>query len=189
MKLRGGKVFPENGKLLVICLCACHLGSIRVPLVARVPRVGIPGLNASGNNLSLSLSTRKKPVSQLWYKIAPHVPRRQAFHCKLRYRSCSSAQRQVFHWKLRNHGCSFIRHWIGAVASRCFSHPTLSLTSEQTWKDPRGTNLVVRRVDLANWALWNSPKYTTGVKYQFHQGFWPDQRSGNPNHPSSPVKG
>ena len=27
---------------------------------------------------------------------------------------------------------------------------------------------------------------STGVKYHFHQGFWPDQRSGNPNHPSSP---
>ena len=31
-----------------------------------------------------------------------------------------------------------------------------------------------------------SPKFTTGVKYQFHQGFWPDQRSGNPNHHSPP---
>ena len=29
----------------------------------------------------------------------------------------------------------------------------------------------VMRVDLANWALRISPKYTTGVKYQFHQGF------------------
>ena len=24
-------------------------------------------------------------------------------------------------------------------------------------------------------------RFTTRVKYQFHQGFWPDQRSGNPN--------
>ena len=29
----------------------------------------------------------------------------------------------------------------------------------------------VRRADLANWDLWTSPKFTTGVKYQFHQGF------------------
>ena len=29
----------------------------------------------------------------------------------------------------------------------------------------------VRRVDLANWALQTSSKFTTGVKYQFHQGF------------------
>ena len=43
-----------------------------------------------------------------------------------------------------------------------------------------------RRVDLANWALRTSPKFTTGVKYQFHQGFWPDQRSGNSNHSSPP---
>ena len=43
----------------------------------------------------------------------------------------------------------------------------------------------VRRVDLTNWALWTSPKFATGVKYQFHQGFWPDKRSGNPNYPSS----
>ena len=39
----------------------------------------------------------------------------------------------------------------------------------------------MRRVDLANWALRTSLKFTTGVKYQFHQVFWPDQRSGNPN--------
>ena len=43
----------------------------------------------------------------------------------------------------------------------------------------------MRRVNLANWAL-RTPKFTTGVKYQFHQGFWPDQRSRNPNHPSLP---
>ena len=43
------------------------------------------------------------------------------------------------------------------------------------------------REDLANWALRSSPKFTTGVKYQFCQGFWSDQRSGNPNHPSPPL--
>ena len=42
----------------------------------------------------------------------------------------------------------------------------------------------MRRVDLINWALQTSSKYTTGVKYQFHLDFWPNQRSGNPNHPS-----
>ena len=36
----------------------------------------------------------------------------------------------------------------------------------------------VRRVDLANWALRTSSKFTTGVKYQFHQGFWAVQRFG-----------
>ena len=34
----------------------------------------------------------------------------------------------------------------------------------------------VRRVDLANGALRTSPKFITGVKYQFHQGF--DQNRG-----------
>ena len=43
--------------------------------------------------------------------------------------------RQVCHRKLRNQGCSFTRDLIGAVASRCFPHPTLSLASEQTLKD------------------------------------------------------
>ena len=44
-------------------------------------------------------------------------------------------QRQVFHRKLRNQSCNFTREWIGAVASCCFLHPTLSLASEQTLKD------------------------------------------------------
>ena len=43
--------------------------------------------------------------------------------------------KRVFHHKLRNHGWSFTRDWIGAVASRCLPHPTLSLASEQTIKD------------------------------------------------------
>ena len=33
-------------------------------------------------------------------------------------------RRQVFQRKLRNQGCSFTRDLIGAVASRCFPHPT-----------------------------------------------------------------
>ena len=45
----------------------------------------------------------------------------------------------------------------------------------------------VRRVDLPNWAFRTSRKFTTGVKYLFHQGFWPDQRSRNPNHPSPSI--
>ena len=50
-------------------------------------------------------------------------------------------RRQVFHRKLRNQGCSSTRDWIGPgpVAFHCFPHPTLSLTSEHIWKDPRGT--------------------------------------------------
>ena len=77
---------------------------------------------------------------------------------------------QFFHCKLRNQGCRFTRDSTGAVVSRYFPHPTLSLASEQTWKDPRGTNVEMRRVDLSNWAFRTSPKFTTGVKYQFHDG-------------------
>ena len=102
----------------------------------------------------------------------------QVLHCKLRNQGRSSAQRQVFHRKLRNQDCS------------CFPHPILCLASEQTldiWKDLRDTSVEVRRVDLANWALRMLPKFTTGVKYKFLLGFWPDQRFGNPNHPSPQI--
>ena len=98
-------------------------------------------------------------------------------------------RKHVFHRKHKNQGYSFTRDWIGAVASRYFPHATLSLPSEQTSKDLKRSHrhhVEVRRVDLANWALQTSPKFTTGVKYQFHKGFWRDQRSGNPNHPSPP---
>ena len=66
------------------------------------------------------------------------------------------------------------------------SHALFSIWTnlKMSKKDPRGTIVEVRRVDLANCALWTSPKFTTSVIYQVHQGFWPDQRSGNPNHPS-----
>ena len=61
-----------------------------------------------------------------------------------------SAQGQVHYCKRRNLGCSstegrcctansanktaVTRYWIGAVASRCFQNPTLSLGSEKTLK-------------------------------------------------------
>ena len=79
-------------------------------------------------------------------------------------------RRQVFHHKLRNQGCCFTRDWIGSVASRCFLKPALSLAYEQTLKDSRVTNLEVRRVDLANWAL-NSIRVFDQIR--------------NPNHPLS----
>ena len=63
-----------------------------------------------------------------------------------------------------------------------FSASPLSLVSEQILKDSRDPNVGVRSVNLVNRAFRTSPKLTTGVKYPFHQGFWPDQRFGNPNH-------
>ena len=95
-----------------------------------------------------------------------------------------SAQGQIFHCKLRNQGYSsaegrssttnsgtrlhFYQEWIGTVASRCFPHPNLSLAYEQTLKDlkrSQGHHVDVRILDLANWALWTSPKFATWVKY------------------------
>ena len=95
-------------------------------------------------------------------------------------------RRQVFQRKLRNQGCSFTRDWLSAVASHCLPHPTLSLASEQTLKYPRGINVEMRRWGEGIW-LARPPKVITGVKYQFHQDFWPDQRSRNPNHSSPPL--
>ena len=93
----------------------------------------------------------------------------QVLHCKLRHQGGNSAQRQVFHCKLRNLGCSFTRdEYVGAVASRWFPHPTHSLASEKTLKDlkrSQGHKEEVSRVDLDNWALRTSPKFTTGLKY------------------------
>ena len=68
--------------------------------------------------------------------------------------------------------------------NRCGSFPLLSTPHSllSIWTDPRGTNMEVRRVDLTKWTLRTSPKFTTGIKYQFIQDFWAHQRSGNPNH-------
>ena len=111
----------------------------------------------------------------------------QVFDSKLRKQRCSSAERLIFHRKLGNKGCSFTRD--KQVRQLLVAFRTLSLVSEQILKDlkdPRGPSVEVR-MDLANWALRTSPKFTTGVKYQFHQGFFlPNQRSGNPNQPSPP---
>ena len=78
------------------------------------------------------------------------------------------------------------------VASRCFPHSTLSLVSEQTLKDlkrPRGTNVQVRRVDLANWALRTSPKFTRRVKISVPSRFFFYQIRDPeiPDYPSPPI--
>ena len=72
--------------------------------------------------------------------------------------------------------------------NRCGSFPVFSTPHSlcSIWtvlkRSEKIPGMEVRRVDLSNWAVRTSTKFTTGVKYQFHQGFWPDQRSGNPNH-------
>ena len=110
-----------------------------------------------------------------------------------------SAQGKVFHCELRHQNCNSAKVWSSTAYSvtkvavllgldRCCSFPLLSAPHSLfgIWKDPRGNNVEVRRVDLANWALRTSPKLTTGVKYQFRV-FLPDQRSGNPYHPSPVI--
>ena len=92
--------------------------------------------------------------------------------------------RQVFHCKVRNQGCNFTRDLLSAVASRCFPHPTLSLASEKI------PGALMWRWGEWIWLIGPSglhQKLTARVKYQFYQGFWPDQWSGNPNHPSPPT--
>ena len=52
------------------------------------------------------------------------------------------------------------------AAKRLAAWATWPTASEQTiWKYPRGTSVEVRTVDLANWTLRISRKFTTGVKY------------------------
>ena len=69
------------------------------------------------------------------------------------------------------------------------SAPTLSLASEQILKDLKGSQGHQRGGEENGFCWLGPPKFTTGVKYQFRQGLWPDQRSGNPNHPSPPIRG
>ena len=75
----------------------------------------------------------------------------------------------------------------------CGSFPLLSASHSlfRIWIDlkdlkiSQGHREEVRRVDLTNWTLLTSPKFTTGVKYQFQQVFFlPDQKFGNSNNPS-----
>ena len=152
----------------------------------------------------LSLRTQRLSFTEFWYFhntviiitiiiiiiiIIVFCPRANS-SLQVQERSLQFFRRQVFHRKLRNQGCSFTRDWTGAVASRCFPHPTFSLAAEQNlkiWKDPKGSIVEVRRVDLANWALRPVPKFTTRVKYQFYRGFWPNRRSENSSHSSPPI--
>ena len=60
--------------------------------------------------------------------------------------------------------------------NRSGSFPLLSACSmwtdlKKSEKKFQGTIVEARRVDLANWAFRISPKFTTWVKYQIHQGF------------------
>ena len=79
------------------------------------------------NGVFLYLSSPSPSSSVFCRKAGPSL---QAEKPRLQF-----CRRQVFHCKLRNQGCSFTRDLICAVASRCFPHPPVSLTSEQSLKD------------------------------------------------------
>ena len=63
--------------------------------------------------------------------------------------------------------------------NRCSNFPLISAPRSlfSIWTDLKrsekslGTNVEVRRIDLANLVLRTSPKFTKGVKYQLHQSF------------------
>ena len=100
--------------------------------------------------------------------------------------------RQVFHRKLMNQGC-----FLPGI-NRCDSFPLLFAPhSLYVWTDlkksekiPRGLNVELRRVNLTNWALRTSPKFTTGVKYQFQvpSGFLTRTKIQKSQSPFAPRK-
>ena len=75
----------------------------------------------------------------------------------------------------------FYKGWIGAVAFCCSLYSTLSLAYEQTLKDMKRSQGHVCGSKESGFGQLGPLDFTTGVKYQFHQGFWPGQRSRNPN--------
>ena len=73
--------------------------------------------------------------------------------------------------------------------NRCCGFPLLSASHSlfSIWTDLKRSEKIPGTPSWM-WGEWiwitgssGPPKFTRGVKYQFHQGFWPDQRSGNPN--------
>ena len=61
--------------------------------------------------------------------------------------------------------------------NRCGSYPLLSAPPHSLfsiWTD-------LKRSEKIPGTIRTSPKFTTGVKYNFHQGFLPGQKSGKPN--------
>ena len=102
---------------------------------------------------------------------------------------CAS-QGQVFH---ANSG-TMVSVLLGM--NMCGSVPLLSASHSlfSIWTDLKRSEKIPG-VPTRRWGEWiwltvpsglyrNSPQ---GLN-QFHQSFWPDQRSGNPNHPSPPMK-
>ena len=76
--------------------------------------------------------------------------------------------------------------------NRCGSFPLLSAPHSlfSIWTDLKRSEKIpgAPKWIWGEWIWLTGPSdFTTGVKSQFHHGFWPDQRSGNPTHPSPPF--
>ena len=81
---------------------------------------------------------------------------------------------RMTHTDIHTHTPTHVGLHQGTVASRCFPYPTLSLASGQTLKDlkrSQGLQHGGEESGLGQLVLQISPKFTTGVKYQFHQDF------------------
>ena len=96
----------------------------------------------------------------------------QALHCKRRELACSSPKVMSF----TSDSGTKVAVLLGM--NRCASFPFISVPHSlfSIWIDlKRSENILgapkveVRRVDLANWALRTSPKFTTGIKYRVCQ--------------------
>ena len=115
---------------------------------------------------------------------------RQVFHCKFRHQGyCCFAQRQVFHRKLRNQGCNFTRDEQVRQLPVVFAPHSLIIISRNLENLKRSQEHQRRGEEsgIGYWALRTSRKFTTWVKYHFHQGFFFNQIRVPeiPNHPSS----
>ena len=77
--------------------------------------------------------------------------------------------------------------------NRCGSFPLLSAPPSlfSIWTDLKRSGRIPG-APAWRWGEWiwltgpSGLHRNKGVKYQFHQDFWPEQRSGKPNHPSPP---
>ena len=146
---------------------------------------------------SSSPSSSPSPSSSSSSSSSECSVQRQGFHCKLRHQGCSSAQSRS---SSANSGTKIA---VLPGMNRCGSFPllsaplslslSLSLSLFSIWRDLKRSE----KIPGAPGRRWGEWIWLTGpsglhqnsaeVKYQFRQGFWPDQRSVNPNHPSPPV--
>ena len=72
-------------------------------------------------------------------------------------------RREDFNSKLKNQGWSFTRDWIGAIVSRCFPHPPLSLADLKRSEKTPG-------VPTWSWGEWVCLTGSSGLHWNSPQG-------------------